>query len=352
MSTTTTTNDSPAQIEREVERTRAEVSGTLDALRQKLSPQQMVDQFAEQAMDYLRGSGGTQFASNLGSQVRDNPLPVLLIGAGVAWLMMGGNGRGASSSPYGARSTTDVEHDRGPRYVGPDNAPRALVRSAGEVASRARVRVTDTASDLGGMASDAASSARAMASDAASSVSDAASRAGDAISDTASRLGDAITGAAGRVREAAGYHAASVPRRAQSSWQGMDRLAADQPLLFGALGLALGAALGAILPRTEAEDEWMGEARDRLAGEAGQMASQAYEQVREVAGEHVSRVAEAASGAYAEARERLQTDGIAGAGEAIGKAAEDVTRAAGEAVRGLSDEARRAAEAGGTATRP
>src|SRR3546814_9150854 len=58
---------------------------TLDALQRKLSPGQLMDQ----ALDYLRnGPGG--FASNLGSRVRDNPIPVALTAVALGWLMMAG----------------------------------------------------------------------------------------------------------------------------------------------------------------------------------------------------------------------------------------------------------------------
>ena len=40
----------------------------------------------------------------------------------------------------------------------------------------------------------------------------------------------------------------------------------EQPLVLGALGLAAGAAIGAALPATEKEDEWLGDSRDRLDG--------------------------------------------------------------------------------------
>src|SRR3546814_17920120 len=57
----------------------------LDALQRKLSPGQLMDQ----ALDYLRnGPGG--FASNLGSRVRDNPIPVALTAVALGWLMMAG----------------------------------------------------------------------------------------------------------------------------------------------------------------------------------------------------------------------------------------------------------------------
>ena len=88
---------SPETIERDVERTRANLTRTLDELRDRLSPGQVMDQLTE----WAKGSGGAEFARNLGAQVRDNPLPILLVGAGIGWLMMSGGGR---RTPVGTRT--------------------------------------------------------------------------------------------------------------------------------------------------------------------------------------------------------------------------------------------------------
>src|SRR3712207_3589942 len=88
---------SSAEIEREVEDTRARLTGTLEQLRDRATPGQLF----EQALDYAKQSGGTDFARNLAASVRDNPLPLLLIGAGIGWLMLsdrrqGGTGGGTA----------------------------------------------------------------------------------------------------------------------------------------------------------------------------------------------------------------------------------------------------------------
>jgi len=74
------------QLEREAETTRAQIAATLDELRGRLTAGQMVDQI----IDYTRDSGGGEFFRSFGRQVAGNPLPVTLVGAGLAWLMMAG----------------------------------------------------------------------------------------------------------------------------------------------------------------------------------------------------------------------------------------------------------------------
>jgi hypothetical protein len=78
----------------------------------------------------------------------------------------------------------------------------------------------------------------------------------------------------------------------------------EQPLVLGALGLALGLAIGYALPATRREDELLGETRDRLMYKAKET-SQEY-------GEKAQRVAQSAmEGAKQEAENQnlTQVDG-------------------------------------------
>lgn len=53
--------------------------------------------------------------------------------------------------------------------------------------------------------------------------------------------------------------------KAHEARMGFDNMLEDNPVALGALGIAAGALLGALLPSTESEDRWMGEIRDRVA---------------------------------------------------------------------------------------
>ena len=93
---------SSEQLERQAERARAQVADTLDELRSRISPGQVVDEI----VDYAREGGIGDFARNLGNDMRTHPLPVALIGASLAWLMMA-NGRSArGSGAIDTRGTT------------------------------------------------------------------------------------------------------------------------------------------------------------------------------------------------------------------------------------------------------
>ena len=72
------------QLEREAEETRAQLAGTLDELRFRLTPGQVVDQVG----DYVRDGPAAEFLRNLAREIRENPIPVLLIAAGIGWLVI------------------------------------------------------------------------------------------------------------------------------------------------------------------------------------------------------------------------------------------------------------------------
>jgi ElaB/YqjD/DUF883 family membrane-anchored ribosome-binding protein len=88
------------------------MDATLHAIERRLTPGQLVDQ----GLDYLRHSGGKEFVSNLGHSVQQNPLPVALVGVGLAWLMMGGRkphySSGASTEELASRATGAVSSVR------------------------------------------------------------------------------------------------------------------------------------------------------------------------------------------------------------------------------------------------
>jgi hypothetical protein len=72
------------EIERGVSQTRAKLSETLDELRARMTPGQVIDQLTE----YVRAGPTAEFFRNLASEIRENPLPLTLITIGVVWLII------------------------------------------------------------------------------------------------------------------------------------------------------------------------------------------------------------------------------------------------------------------------
>jgi hypothetical protein len=83
----------PEAIARDLDKTRSNVNETLDALEARLSPGQMLDR----TLAFMRENGG-EFVGNLGESVKQNPMPTIVTGIGLAWLMAAGSW-GTSSKP-------------------------------------------------------------------------------------------------------------------------------------------------------------------------------------------------------------------------------------------------------------
>lgn len=236
----------PEQLAREIDTTRANLGQTLDALQARLSPGQLLDE----AMRTFRGPAG-EFARNLGTQVRDNPLPVALIGAGVAWLM-------ASQRTGASRPHTSYEFSSGGyEYAEQQSGGGGLGETVKEKAAAARERV---------------------------------SQAGSSVASTASSIAQRVSGAAHRVGGAAGSAAGSARAAASRAGEGFGRMMDEQPLVLAALGVAVGAAIGAMLPSSEREDRLLGEASDRARERAKELGAEGYEMAREKAKEGVETV--------------------------------------------------------------
>lgn len=243
----------PARIEQDIDRTRASLGRTVDALERRLSPGELVDQ----ALGMAREHGG-DFATNLGRSVRNNPMPVILTGVGLAWMM-------ASS-----------------------NEPRAPVRrsaSYGDYEDWTAEGVEDSGSDSSGRLKSGVSSAKS----AIGSMGEKASRAKDSLKHSAGSLRHGTSGAVSGTGE-------RVRMQSQRLRSNFESLMEEQPLIVGAIGIAIGAALGAAFPRTESEDRLLGETRDSTMRAAKQRATEAYEDVKDTAADVVASTRSKAKG--------------------------------------------------------
>ena len=89
------------QIEREAEETRSQLAGTLEELRDRMTPGRVVDQL----VDYTRDGPATEFLRNLGREIRENPLPLVLIGLGLSWFLR--NPGDATHRPAAGAATSE-----------------------------------------------------------------------------------------------------------------------------------------------------------------------------------------------------------------------------------------------------
>lgn len=171
---------SPDEIMRETENTRAGIQENLEALERRLSPDEMLEQM-EHTVGPVR-DGAVQFARNLGDTVRENPIPAAMVGIGLGWLLLSGR-RGDSAKDSGH---ADGPVDRiDPSRPANDPIPGSTTERA---ASRAR-EARDWARERGERARDSASEA---ADTTYRRVSDKSHRAGAQISDRAAEVGNFV----------------------------------------------------------------------------------------------------------------------------------------------------------------
>ena len=239
---------SPAQIESEIVRTRSEMGRTLNALQNRLSPGQLLDG----ALGQL-GAGSGQFAASLGRTVRANPVPTTLVGLGLGWLMIAGSGTGSRDA------------------AGREPAPVADRRLSSSPATSGAARPDRPARGSGEADDDEGSGGRMQG------------------------VVDDLRDRAGGVRRRAGAAAAESRRRVASARQRVGRFVDEQPLLLGAVGVAIGAVLAAALPATRRENTLFGETRDRLKDKALESGSRRMEDVEKVVGAAVRTAKDEAS---------------------------------------------------------
>jgi hypothetical protein len=253
-----------AQLEREAEDTRVQLAQTLDELRERITPGQLVDQ----AVDYAKDSGGGMFVRNLGRQTAANPLPVALIGAGMAWLMFA-NGRRSATTTASINRAAETAIDRARQSMSEaGEQAKEFGRSASAATSSSGRPLEDMADAAQASAWRSVRDARARAKTAANSLGDTAASAYDAAKSGASE-------AYGRAANQAQQTTTDMRNAASSFGQwtadaGRDFLqfCRSQPLLLGGLGMALGAIIGAVIPETESEDALMGETSDEMKDQA------------------------------------------------------------------------------------
>lgn len=338
---------SSTQIRREIERTRAEMDTTFDALESKLTPSQLLGE----AWSLTKG-GSTAGASKLWQIARQYPLPSAVIGLGLGWLMMESSrnedsGRDQRSRPrsprgyrgYGRESYGDSTGYRasadyaGSRYGATDFETEydnesdyrfdADYEAGGEgPLSKAKHAVGGAAHSAKDAVSDAASSAKDAVSGAAHTVKDTVSDAAHSVRDAASGARHKVGSAADRAR----YEARIKARQARTGfWQQME----SNPLALGAATLALGVIAGLSIPSTRKEDELMGETRDRVVDEVKERGQEVLEKGKQVANVAVDTVKQAAQD------EGLTPDSV------VGSMAEKVRSIGREAKNAVKEEVKK-----------
>jgi hypothetical protein len=288
------------RLERETEQTRAQLEQTLGELRARMSPGQLFDK----ATDYFRNSGGRAYLHNLREEVIHNPVPITLVGAGIAWLALSGvigRRRGHGERNDTARDwgrTAGIADELAHDGHGPSAMQRAKesaqgwAHEAGEAISETEGRWRERADDVGERVSTAydetLNRARETADDARETLRDGADSVRQRAGDLYERTADGFRRVA---HTAADYgHAARDAVRPDGALLNFCR---EQPMLVAGLGVAFGAALAAMIPASRVERETMGEASRRVQDRVKETAADTW---RAVGGESSARSESRAQG--------------------------------------------------------
>jgi ElaB/YqjD/DUF883 family membrane-anchored ribosome-binding protein len=147
---------------------------------------------------------------DLVTSARSNPMPLMLIGAGIGWLIYNARQHNVSSEGWREPGWDEIDLDEGP--------------SARERAAHMRARAGEKIHD---------------------------------VKQRASERYDQLSHRVAHARERAG-------ERMVHYREGAEHFMTENPLAVGALALAIGAGVGMLVPHTNVEDRVLGERRDRL----------------------------------------------------------------------------------------
>jgi hypothetical protein len=283
---------SPDEIERDIAETRADLGDILDALERKLAPRQLLERGIDMVKDTMSGEG-----NGISELLRNNPVPLALIGLGVGWMLMGSSAR-ARIGEYGGTLKERVS-----------GAVESAGEKAGELAGQLRQKVSGSAADAGAETTPYSTEAAGYAY--ARQKSNAATeRARQAASAAAGRLQETLGKAqqAGRsaLDQARGYAGDAGQRLSQAGDRFSDMME-QHPLALGALALLAGAVVAMLLPASEIEERLVGPAADELRNQAADLGRSAVERAQNVAERSVDAAVEAAKDAVKEAGDALKS---------------------------------------------
>jgi hypothetical protein len=361
------------QIKRETEQTRAGLTKTVDELRasmvettsdirRRISP----DAIKTELSSYIRSRGerltedlttaarrnpmqavavGASLAYPLLRLVRSIPVPLLMVGAG---LFFAGSKTGQSVTQQASDTVSDLSDDVGRRARGFRDQVGASAVAAKTFASQALDRMTDAVSGGADQVSQAADAAGATLASGSEALQDRAASVGVSIGSRADDLknqgvrmarsaADAVQGIASGASSVArdtvamtadaGLNSAKAVRDTASqltdgAGKTVRKTIEQNPLVVAGMGLLIGGLIASALPRSDIEDDLVGNASRAVKRGARAAASQGLDAARGVVGEMFDETARRAEA------EGLTVDGM-------GKAAQDV----GQRIRRVAESA-------------
>jgi hypothetical protein len=217
--------------------TRLHMDETLDELQHRLTPRYM----AEQAMNRIKDTGRNT-GHFMADSIRQHPVPAMMAGVGLAWLM------------YEAlRDRRDVNAHFAADLYRHRPGPTTEHGASHAIAEGARTLFDRTKQAVGSLAEQSQATMESVR-DSASQVASAA----------AHRFQEAGSAAKETLRSGVEHSRDALRRSTHAARDTATKVYEDYPLATGGAALAVGIAMGLALPSTRREDELVGQVRDDL----------------------------------------------------------------------------------------
>jgi ElaB/YqjD/DUF883 family membrane-anchored ribosome-binding protein len=279
-------------IRSDIDVTRRRMDDTMDALGDRLQPRHLLDEI----LGFLRGGSGdgdsrlkavrdkvTSSADTaihaVTDTIKQNPMPALLIGAGVAWMIY--ESRRDKSSDYNEEYYARRRREEGNRYDPDTHYDRPLEYPA----SMGSERQWDE-------------QARSSLAEGEEKLGDKVSAAADQVKEKLANVGEATREKVGALRERAGEKLQAVKERAgemtdrvkestrEAYSRTRDRVVTtteQHPIEVGLVALAAGVIAGLALPTPNVVNRTVGPTADRLRNRTREMGNELMEKGKRVA---------------------------------------------------------------------
>ncbi len=318
------------EIEEDIEYTRSAMDDTISELFERLAPKNLLSDVMGAIRESMRNKRrksrrrreraydddygydehddepgiARRAATAVGKQtleiVKNHPLPTALITAGIVWMAMEPDRETRAAN----RRIKRLQHELEPPVTGQYTATYRRIESdyGGETGMRGGApqgpgmteKLRQGAHDARERLGDAAHSMRERVGDAAHSMRERASHATEKIGDFAQSAKERVTHAGERLSDTASHLGENIREGIHHTRERYDRAVDQYPLAVAAGALGVGILAGMLLPRTRAEDRFIGETSDEVKERGRELGREAAERGTEMAEKALSSVAEEA----------------------------------------------------------
>ncbi len=272
-----------AELRAQIRETRQNIHDTLSTLKGRVSPAVLKEEArratmrkVEHMMETTR-STSERWSSAMVEKIVNNPVPASLIGLGLFWLLKSESERTIDRYP------SPYEHDP---YLDNLNPSDSLVDPA--TIDNLSSRVGDVADSLSQKAGEISESLQKKMGEVSGSLHHKVGQVTSQAKAQASQWTDQAQEYSSRVQS-------RLQMQSRQARGEFERLLEENPLAVGAMGLAVGVAVALSLPRTQRENDLLGQTRDQLMHRAQGAVADKVQELKAVAEESLQEMTQDSS---------------------------------------------------------